>query len=115
MPGDAAQPVELRIRLVRSKAREKLDVLNGKKQLVAAGVVQLETIVRSIKHGDGLESGEAPNAVIGVHDEIANRQACCLGKHIDGAARFAPGPHEAVTQNILFTNDGELWSLKTLL
>ena len=45
LPGDAAEPVELRARLVRAVAREQLDVLDGQEQLVAARVLDLEAVV----------------------------------------------------------------------
>ncbi len=46
LPGDAAELVELRIGLVGAVARQQLDVLDRQEQLVAAGIVQLEAVVR---------------------------------------------------------------------
>ncbi len=96
-------------------ARQKLDVLDRQEQLVAAGVVQLEAVVRGAEHGDGLEAGEAADAVVGVHDEIADRKARRLGQHVDGRALLAARAHEAVAEDVLLADDGELRRLEALL
>ena len=53
--------------------------------------------------------------MVGVHDEIADRQARRLGEHIDGAALLAARAHQAVAENVLLADDGELRRLETLL
>ena len=84
LPGDAAQLVELRVGFIGAVARQQLDVLHRQEQLVAAGVVQLQAVVRGLENGDGLETGEAADAVVGVHDEIADGKARRLGQYVDG-------------------------------
>ncbi len=46
LPGDTAQLVELRVGFIGPVARQQLDVLDRQEQLVAAGIVQLQAIMR---------------------------------------------------------------------
>ena len=71
LPGGAAEPVELDAGLLRAVARQKLDVLDRQEQLVAAGVVDFQAVVRRARGLDGAQADEAADAVIDVDDEIA--------------------------------------------
>ena len=46
LPGDAAEPVELDAGLLRAVARQHLDVLDRQEQLVVAGIVDSQAVVR---------------------------------------------------------------------
>ena len=82
LPGAAAEPVELDAGLLRAVARQELDVLDRQEQLVAAGIVDFETIVRRAGGLDGAQADEAADAVIDVDDEIAGGEARRLGDEI---------------------------------
>ena len=56
----AAEPVELRARLVRAVARQQLDILDRHEELVAARIFELDAVVRSAEHGDGLRPSKRP-------------------------------------------------------
>ena len=75
LPGGAAEPVELDAGLLRAVARQKLDVLDRQEQLVAAGVVDLEAVVRRAGRLDGVQADEAADAVIDMDDEVAGGEA----------------------------------------
>ena len=80
--------------LLRAVARQQLDVLDRQEQLVAAGIMDFEAIVRRAGGFDGAQADEAADAVIDMHDEIAGGEARHLGDEIVGAlglpARCAP-------------------------
>ena len=71
----AAEPVELDARLLRAVARQQLDVLDRQEQLVAAGIVDFQAVVRRAGGLDRLQADEAADAVVDVHDEVAGREA----------------------------------------
>src|SRR5262252_868881 len=82
LPGGAAEPVELGAGLFGAVAREEFDVLDGQEELVAAGIMDFETIVRRAGGFDGAQAGKAADAVIDMDDEIASGEACHLGDEI---------------------------------
>src|SRR4029077_5734265 len=53
LPGAAAEAVELDVLAFRAETRQQLDVLDRQEQLVAAGVVDLQAIVRRAGGLDG--------------------------------------------------------------
>ena len=71
--------------------------------------------MRGAQRGDGGEAVEAADAVVGVHDEIADAQAGRLGDDVGGAPRLAPGPHQPVAQDVLLADHGEVGRLEALL
>ncbi len=71
--------------------------------------------MRRAERGDGLETMEAADTVIRMHDKIAHRKARRLREHVGRTLRLAPRTHEAVTENILLGNDDQLRRLKPLL
>ena len=101
--------------LGRAVARQQLDVLDRQVELVAAGVADLQAVVRGAQRGDGGEPVEAADAVVGMHDEIADAEAGRLGDDVGGAARLAPRPHQPVAQDVLLADDGEVGRLEALL
>ena len=116
LPADAAELVELGLAAVPGAvAGEQLDVLHRQVELVAAGVADLQAVVRMAERGDGGEAVEAADAVVGVHDKVADGEARCLGDEIGGAARLAARSGEAVAQDVLLGDDGEVGRLEALL
>ena len=57
-------------------ARQELEIFDRQEQLVAAGIVDLEAIVRRARHLDRLQADEAADAVIDMDDEIARVESC---------------------------------------
>ena len=112
LPAAAAEPIELDARLFRAVARQQLDVLHRQKQLVAAGIVDLQAIVRRARGLDIHQADEAANAMVDMHHEIAGREARDLGDEVLGAPRRAPRPHQPVAQDVLFADHGELGGLE---
>src|SRR6185437_8160817 len=79
LPIAAADAVELDGRLLRAVTRQQVDVFDRQIELGAFGVVDFETVVRRAGRFDRLQAGEAADAVIDVHDQVAGREACHLG------------------------------------
>jgi hypothetical protein len=74
LPGDAAEPVEIDRDFLGPKTRQQLDVLYREKQLVVAGVMDLEAVVRRTRRFDGPEADEAPDAMIDMDHDVAGRE-----------------------------------------
>ena len=72
-------------------ARQKLDVLDRQIELVAAGVEDLEAVVRRAGGLDRLQPDEAADAVVDVDDEIARGERGDVGQEIGGAALAPAG------------------------
>src|SRR5205807_5969353 len=72
LPAAGAEPVEFDGSFFRAVAREQLDVLDRQKELVAAGVVNFEAVVRRARRLDRAQADETTNAMIDVDDEIAS-------------------------------------------
>ena len=85
LPRRRAEAIELGAGLLRAVARQKLDVLDRQEQLVAAGIMDFEAVVRRAGGFDGAQPDEAADAVIDVDDEIAGGEARHLGDEIVGA------------------------------
>src|SRR5262245_13392586 len=96
LPGTAAEPIKLDRRLFRSVAGKKLDILDRQEQLVPAGIVQLQAIVRRSSGLDCAQLDEPANAVVDVNDEITCGKARGLGNEILRPPRAAPGAHQPV-------------------
>ena len=60
---------------LRAVARQQFEVLDRQEQPVAAGVVDLQAIVRRARRLDRLQADEAADAVVDVDDEIAGASA----------------------------------------
>jgi hypothetical protein len=112
LPGAAAEPVEIDVGLLRAVARQKLDVLDRQEQLVAAGIVDFEAIVRRAGGFDRAQPDETPDAVIDMHDEVAGGEARHLGDEILGSLRGPPRPYQAVAQDVLLADHGGLGGLE---
>ena len=80
LPGDAAELVERDLGLLGAVARQQLDVLDRQVELVAAGIDDLEAVVRRAGRLDRLQPVEAADAVVDVDDEIALGEAGRLGR-----------------------------------
>ena len=104
LPGGAAEPVELDAGAFRAVARQQLDVLDRQEQLVAAGIVDFQAIVRRARRLDGAQADEAADAVIDVDDEIAGGQARHLGDEIFRALGLPARPHQPLAENVLLAD-----------
>ena len=70
--------------------------------------------MRRALHLDGLQALEAADAVIDMHDEIAGRERRKFGDEVGGLARLAAAADQAVAENVLLGDDGEVGGLETL-
>ena len=74
LPADAAQLVELHLLVGVAVAGEDVEVLDRDEQLVAAGVDQLQAVVRGAADLQRLQPLEAADAVLGMDDVVALAQ-----------------------------------------
>src|SRR5262249_38597639 len=74
--------------------------------------MDLEAVMRRARSLDGLQSREAADAVIDMHDQIAWREACCLGDEILRPSGSTAGTDEAVAKNILLADDRAVFCLE---
>ena len=115
LPGDAAQFVEFDGGIFRAIARQKLEIFDRQKKLVAIGVMQFEAIMRRARRLDRLQPGETANSVIDMDDDIACRERADFAQEILSAARrLAAAAEQPVAQNILLGDDREILRLETL-
>ena len=77
-------------------------------------IVQLQAIVRLTGGLDRAEAHEAPNAVIGMHHDIADREGRGLCQRVGGFG-LACLPHEPIAQNILLADNGDAGRLEASL
>jgi hypothetical protein len=96
LPGGAAEPVELDAGLFRAVARQELDVLDRQKQLVAAGIMDFQAVMRRARGLDGAQADEAADAVIDVDDDVAGGEARRLGDEILRPFRLPARAHQAL-------------------
>ena len=90
LPAGRAEPVE--VAGLRAVARQQLQVFDRQEQPVAAGVMDLQAIVRRARRLDRLQADEAADAVVDMDDEIAGAQRRGFRQHVLGAAlALAPG------------------------
>ena len=112
LPAGCRRAVEFDAGVFRAVARQQLDILDRQEQLVAAGVMDFQAVVRRAGRFDVLQADEAADAVIDVHHEIAGRQARDLGDEILRALGGAPRPHQPVAENVLFADDDRVRGLE---
>ena len=111
LPARSAEPVEFAG--LRAVARQQFEILDRQEQPVAAGVVDLEAVVRRAGRLDRLQADEAPDAVVDVDDEIARRERARFGQHVLRAALALRLANEPVAENVLFADDREIGRLRT--
>src|SRR5262249_6252887 len=114
LPAGAAELVENDARLFRAVARQKLDILDGKKKL-AAVILKFEAIMGRTRGVDRFEPKIAADAVLDVRDEIAGRERRNLLQKILRTTLARMGANHAVAQNVLLGNESEIGSLETML
>ena len=112
LPGRRAEPVKLDAGGFRAVARQKLDVLDRQEQLVAAGIVNFETVVRRAGSFDGAQADEAADAVIDVNDYVAGRQARDFGNEIFRALSLLARANEALAENVLLGDQRDIGGLE---
>ncbi len=113
LPACRAEPVELAG--LRAVAGEQFEVFDRQEQPVAAGVVNLQAIVRRARRLDGLQADEAADAVVDVDDEIAGGQRRGFRQHVLRTPLALDLPHKPVAENVLFADDGEVGGLEAVL
>ncbi len=86
LPAGAAQAIELRFGVLGAVARQQFDVFDRQIELVAAGVMDFEAIMRRAGGRDRLETDETADAVIDMDDQIAGRQRRDFAEQIFRAA-----------------------------
>ncbi len=107
LPRRAAKLIEGRTRIVRAVARQEIHVLDGQEQLVAARIFELDAVVRGARRVDGLQPDEAADAVIGMHHQVAGRQARRFDQHVAGLLGLAAAD-QPVAQDVLLGDDGQI-------
>ncbi len=107
-PGGMAEPVERNFRVFRAIARQKLDILDRQEKLVAAGIMQLQAIVRRARRLDMFQADETADAVIDMDDKVARRKRRDLGEEIFGPFPAPALGRETVAENILLADDREI-------
>ena len=115
LPASTAEPVEDGLRIFRTVARQELEILDRQIELVTTGIVDLEAVVRHAGRRDGLKPDKAPDAVIHMDDEIAGSQGRDFGQEILRALLLVALTDEAVSEQVLFADDGKVRSHEACL
>src|SRR5262249_15193120 len=98
--------------LFRAVAGEKLDVFHRQEQLVAAGVMDFQAIVRRPGGFDRAQPDEASDPMIDMNDEIAGGEAWRFGDEGLRPACGASRADQAVAEDVLLTDDRRLGGLE---
>ena len=112
LPAAAAQTIQFDIGAVGAVARQQFDVLDRQKQFCFGRVAQFEAVVRRAGDFKRLQSDEAPDAMLDMHDEIAGGKTCHLRDEVIELAAGLARPHQPVAENVLFGDDGDLIGLE---
>ena len=115
LPCPAAEPVEVDDVFFRAVTREQLGVLDRQEQLVAAGVVDFEAVVRRAGGFDRAQPHEPSDAVIDVHHEIAGGEAGRLRDEVLRLARRPARPHQPVAEDVLLADHRGVGGLEAAL
>ena len=99
--------------MVRAVAAQYIDILDRYEQLVAAGIGQRHAIMRALADVDLRQAFIAANAMVGMDDEIANRQRLDFRKECVRALALLAAAHKPVAQQILLGDDGHVGRGKT--
>ena len=75
--------------------------------------MDFQAVVRRAGSGDRLQAGEAADAVIDMHHQIAGRETGGLGDEILRPAAGAARAHQAVAENVLLADDSHVVGLDT--
>ena len=70
--------------------------------------------MRGAENGDHLQPFITPDAVFGMNDEIAGIERAQFQLKLLGGAALRAGTHQAITQDILFGDEREIWRGKTM-
>ena len=112
LPGGRAEPVKLDARALRAVAREELDILDRQEQLVAAGIMDFQAVVRRARGLDGAQADKAADAVIDVNDNVARRKARDFGNEIFRALALLARPDQALAENVLLGDQRDVGGLE---
>ena len=98
LPGGAAEAIERRP-AAAGVLLHQVEALNRHEQLVVAVVAQLEELVRGVADADLLQADELADAVVDVHDQVADLEIAQVGEERRGQRPFA---RRAAAMAILF-------------
>src|SRR3984957_3703856 len=112
LPARAAKLVEFA--RLRAVARQKFEIFDRQEQPVAAGIMDLETVMRRARRLDCLQADEAPDAVVDMNDKIAGGQRARFGQNVLGPASALRLPYETIAENVLLADDCEVWRFEPL-
>src|SRR5262249_33989744 len=112
LPAEAAEPVELDMRLLIAVARKQFEVFDRQEQPGAARIMNLEAIMRRAERLDRFQTGEAADAVVDVDDDVARGKARELGDEIVGAALAATRARETVAEDVLLGDERDVAALE---
>ncbi len=114
LPAGAPQPIKLHHRIVRPIARQQFDILNRQEELVAAMINNLQAIVGSPRHLNGLQPIKTTDPVVHMHNHISGAEARRFCEEIVGTL-FTVTMNKPVAQHILLADDCQLIGLKARL
>ena len=108
LPAGAAKAVQGDRRIVRSITRQHFYVFDRNEKTVASGVAQPYAVVWRAGHVKRLQPFVAPDAVFRMDDKVADVEVRYLGQKGVGVARPLAAADQAVAQNILLRDNGEI-------
>ena len=111
----AGRPQAIELALLGAVARQQFEILDRQEQPIAAGVVYLQAVVRRARRLDRRQADEAADAVIDVDDEVAGGERGGFREHVLGAALALLLAHQAIAENVLLADDGEIVRLEAVL
>ncbi len=114
LPRRAAETVEIGVGIVGTVAGQQFDILDRQEQLVAALILDFKAIMRGTRRRDRLKPEKPSDAVIRMDDQIAGAERGRLAEHVAALARLTAA-HQAVAENILLADDGEIGRLEAAL
>ena len=112
LPTAATQSIKLNLRVFTTIARQQLDILNRKKQLVSVVIMQLQTVMRMIKSRNRAQPDKATDAMVNVNNHVIDRQAGDLRDKVLGPFGGCAATHQTLTENILLANDSQIRQLE---
>ena len=111
----ARGPQAIEFALLGAVARQQFEILDRQEQPIAAGVMNLQAVVRRARRLDRLQADEAADAVIDMHDEVARRERRGFRQHVLRAPLALLLAHQAVAENVLLADDGQIVRLEAVL
>src|SRR5262249_41683610 len=108
LPAEAAELVELDDGVLRTVARQYLDVLDRHEQLVAALIDEAQAVVRRAADLERDEPVIASDAVVDMDDEIALGEVGQFGQELVRPLALLCRPRQAIADDVGFGDDGDV-------